>query len=79
MLILLKTVIALVVIGECRRNVLGRLVQSLLALLGDAYPALCSVLFGFGPQRFVGCSDLPGDIACQLHATQGSELARSRQ
>ena len=61
-----ETVVILVVIGEGGREVLGRLIQALVALLGMASFAGGSILLDFGPQSFVGGSYLAGNVTGHL-------------
>ncbi len=66
MLALLQAVVAVEVVGQRWGDVVGRLVQSLVALLGASCLALFRVLSGLRPQALVGRSDLPGDVAGHL-------------
>ena len=62
----LQAVVAMEVVGQRRGDVVGRLVQPLVALLGASRLALFRVLSGLCPQALVGRSDLPGDVAGHL-------------
>ena len=53
-------------IGQGGRDVLGRLIEALIALLGHAGLPLCSILLHLCPERFVGGPDLAGDGARHL-------------
>src|SRR6266700_1500934 len=64
--VFLQTVVPLVVVGERGGDILGRLIQALVALLGDASFALGCILLHLGPQRLVGRSDLARHIGCHL-------------
>ena len=66
MLIWLQAVVTLIVVGECGRDVPGSLIKSLVALLGTTCFQVCCILFDGSPQRFVGDSHLPGNIAGHL-------------
>ena len=65
-LFVFEAVVLLVLIGKCRRDVLGRFVQSLLAFLGLACLPMGSVLLDLRPERFVGSPNLTGDRAGHL-------------
>ena len=54
------------VVGQRRGDVVGCLVQPLVALLGASRLAQLRVLAGLRPQALVGRSDLPGDVAGHL-------------
>ena len=61
-----ETVVILVVIGQGGREVLRRGIQALVALLGVPSLASGSILLDFGPQSFVGGSDLAGNVTGHL-------------
>ena len=65
-LLALETVVFAVLVGQGRRDILGRLVQALVAFLGQPRLSVCSVLLDFGPQRFVGSTHLTRNGARHL-------------
>ena len=56
----------MVVIGQRWRNVLGSLIQALVAFLGDACFAERGVLLHLGPERLIGGSNLARNITGHL-------------
>src|SRR5258708_3225762 len=62
----LQAVIPVVVIGQRGRNILGGLIQALVAFLGDACFAERGVLLHLGPERLIGGSNLTGNITGHL-------------
>ena len=66
LLIWFQAVVPMKVVGDGGRDILGWLIEALVALLGVAHLALCSVLPDLCPQRFVGGSYLAGNIAGHL-------------
>src|SRR5260370_11565609 len=56
--VFLEAVVLLVLIGQGGRDILGWLIQPLVAFLGLPCRPKSSVLLDFGPQGFVGGSDL---------------------
>ena len=66
LLVTLETVVIAVVVGECRSNKLGRMIQPFVAFLGQAVLACLCILLDFGPQCFIGGSDLTGDVTSHL-------------
>src|SRR5579875_56581 len=65
-LLLLKAVVLTVLVGQGRRDVLRGLVQTLVALPGQACFARIGVLLEFGPQSFVGGTNLTGHATGHL-------------
>ncbi len=65
-LLTLETVVFAVLVGQGRRDILGRLVQALVAFLGLPRLSVCSILLDFGPQRFVGSTHLTRNRARHL-------------
>ncbi len=61
-----EAVVLLVLIGQGGRDVLGWLIQPLVALLGLPSFAGCRVLFHFGPERLIGRTDLAGNATGHL-------------
>src|SRR5256712_6354185 len=61
-----ETVVSLVVVGQGRRNILGRFVQSLVTLLGQVSFACKSVLLHLRPQPFVGRTHLTRNVTSHL-------------
>jgi len=57
-LLTLEAVVLLILVGQRRGDILGSLVQSLVAFLGLSGFALCGILLDLGPQCFVGGSHL---------------------
>ncbi len=66
LLVTFERKISVVIVGQRWRDVVGRLIQALVALLGEASPSRLRVLLHLGPQRLVGGAYLPGDIAGHL-------------
>src|SRR3989440_3523734 len=66
LLVTLETVIIAVVVGECRSNKLGRIIQPLVAFLGQASLTCLCILLDFCPQCFIGGTDLTGDVTSHL-------------
>ena len=66
LLVSLQAVVAMIVVGERRGDVVGRLVQPFVALLGQARLVLLRVLSGLGPQALAGGPDLARDVAGHL-------------
>src|SRR6266487_131429 len=62
----LQAVVPVVVIGQRWGNIRGWLIESLVALPGDACLAGCSVLLDLGPERLVGSSHLARDVTGHL-------------
>jgi hypothetical protein len=62
----LKAVIAMVIVGERGGDVLGWLIESLVAFLGHACRAQDSVFLRLGPESFIGSADLTWHIASHL-------------
>ena len=62
----LETVIALVVVGDRRRNVCKGVIKSLVALLCPASFTLCGIFLDLGPQSFIGAPTIKGDITGDL-------------
>src|SRR5258708_20142137 len=60
-LLRLEPIIMPELIGQRGRDILGWLIQALVAFLGMPGFACNSVLFDFGPQGFIGGSYLAGD------------------
>src|SRR6266581_7341398 len=58
----LQAVVAVVVVGECRGGVLGWLIESLVAFLGETRLASFCIPPYLGPQGFVGSPDLTRNI-----------------
>ncbi len=65
-LLCLETVVPLVVVGQGRRNIFGRLVQALVPLLSQTSLACESVLLHLRPQPFVGRTHLTRDVTGHL-------------
>ena len=66
LLLWLETIVSTQIIGERGRDVLGSFIQSLVAFPGVASLTCFRILSGFGPEGFVGSTDLTGDIAGHL-------------
>src|SRR5712691_11942821 len=66
LLVWLQAIISMIVVGEGRGNILGSVIQSLVAFLGMACLTLCRILLGLGPQGFVGGSHLARDVTGHL-------------
>ena len=61
-----QRIIAAQIVGEGRRDVMGRLVQALEASFGGAQATGLGVLLRLGPQRLIGAAHLAGHIAGHL-------------
>ncbi len=66
LLIWFQAVVPVVVVGQRRGDILGWLIESLVAFLGDARLTRGSVLLHLGPERLVGGSHLTGNITGHL-------------
>ncbi len=66
LLLWFQTVVAVVVVGQRRRDILGWLIQTLVAFLGETRLARSVILLHLRPQRFVGRSHLTGNITGHL-------------
>src|SRR6266849_5599343 len=66
LVLFLQAVIAMVVVGNRRRDVLRRAIQSLVTFLRMTSLAMSSILPHFGPQGFVGGSGLARDVTSHL-------------
>ncbi len=66
LLIWFQAVVPVVVIGERRGDILGWLIQALVALLGDARLTCRIVLLHLGPERLIGRPYLTGNITGHL-------------
>jgi hypothetical protein len=62
----LEAEVPLVIVGQGRRNILGRLIQSIVTSLGQTSLASIGVGLGSRPQRLIGCAHLPRHIARYL-------------
>ena len=62
----LQAVVAVEVVGQRRGDVVGRLVEPLVAFLGASHLALLCILCGLRPQAFVGGPHLPGNVTGHL-------------
>ncbi len=71
LLLWLETIVSTQIIGERGRDVLGSFIQSLVAFPPGVASLTCfRILSGFGPEGFVGSTDLTGDIAGQSYRVQ---------
>src|SRR6185312_13601213 len=61
LLLWFQAVIPVGVVGERRGNILGWLIEALVALLGDARLTCGMVLLQLGPERLIGRPDLTGN------------------
>src|SRR5260370_2663069 len=62
----LQTIIPLIVIRQGRGDILGGLVQALVALLGQTSFTSSGILPNLCPERLIGSPNLAGDVGCHL-------------
>src|SRR6266487_1807131 len=67
LLLWLETIVSTQIIGERGRDVLGSFIQSLVAFPGVAGLTCFSILSGFGPEGFVGSTDVQVGFTLQPH------------
>src|SRR5229473_3731438 len=64
--IFLQAVVAMVVVGQGRRDILGRGIQALVTFLGLARQTLCSIVLHLCPQGLIGGPHLARDVTSHL-------------